>query len=223
MALAVSTTKELWKIGDEAPILHATGNVGVVRWETNHGTLSVDVGADNGLAMPNQSWYGGSASLIDGNEPVNITVRDDETVVVVSIDVYATFPFQADWGFQAQLDIAKEISKAEDNSESYRILSGPFAAWPLAYNDREHTEYLEALAFWAFHGYSRWFYLDENGFEETQLVRFDSAFQRSPLYADGRSYGFSLYSNDWRLPTDAAAAGSGLFGEITFGEDLFGG
>jgi hypothetical protein len=219
--LEVVSSLQSWRIGTEPPQLHAQGNTGVVRWETTRGSLNVDVGADNSIVMPNQSWYG-PASIISGNEAVKITARDDVSVVEVRIDAYATFPYQADWRFQSEVDEKVEISEAEDNNETYRILSGLYGKWEMVYGDREHIEYLNALAFRAFHGKNRFFYLEDFGLEELQLVRFDSPLRRSPEYADGKNYSFTIRCIDWKLPAEAGGEGS-LFGVILPGDGLFGG
>lgn len=225
MALEVLSTKYAWRIGEEAPQLSAQGETGTVNWATTRGTLSNEgVGPDVSLSMPNQSWYG-TPSLINGNEAVKITASDDENVVIIYIDVYANFPFQADWSFQSPIDEDTEISRAEDNNEIFRILSGLSGSWQMTFKDREHTEYLEALQFRAFHGKTRRFYIQELGLEEIQLVRFDSAFNRSPVWADGRDYGFTIYCNDWKISnTNILGDGGGsLFGDVLPGSDLFGG
>lgn len=221
MALEVTASKTRWRIGEEAPYFTPSGATGGIVWTTSRGSLTDT--AEPVLSMPNQSWYG-APSIINGNEAVVITATDDAESVSVSVDVFATFPYQADWGFQSPIDEDTEISKAEDNNESYRILSDLFSSWPMVFKDREHDEFIQAQIFRAFHGKTRWFYIDEKGLEELQYVRFDSPFLRAPDWADGKTYGFTLYSNVWQIPsTGLLGEGGGLFGEIIFGEGLFGG
>lgn len=224
MALTVEQTKSSWIVTDDPPQFSASGATGTVHWATNRGSMPEEIGPDNLLSMPNESWYG-PENAINGNQAVKITVNDDVTTVSLYVDVYAVFPYQADWGFQSMLDEDTEISRAEDNSESYRILSGLHASWPMVFKDREHVEFIAAQRFRAFHGKTRWFYIQELGLEELQYVRFDSGFNRQPDWADGKTYGFTLYTNQWGVDstTPPVAGGTGVFGDITPGDDLFGG
>lgn len=225
MSLSLESTKISWRIdGESAPVITAIDPTGSVTWETNRGSVLDPGGLDNTveLSMPNQSWYGPEL-LTYGNQAVKITATDDTDTVSIFIDSYAKFPFQADWAFQSEIDEDVDISVAEDESELYRIRSGLKGTWSVVFKDRERSEFLVAQDFRAFHGKTRWFFIDEKGLEELQLVRFDSAFSRSPDWADGISYGFTIRTNDWKLPSDSSLSGSGLFGEIMPGEGTFGG
>lgn len=222
MALIVTPSKTVYRFGEELVTFHAEGNDGGVLWTTDKGSLLAEIGLDNSLEMPNQSWYG-LYSPVTGNKAVKVTAQDNSTLVDILVDSYAVFPFESDWGFQSPINDDTEISMGEDKSESYYIKSDLFGKFPLVYSDREWTEYLQALVFYAFHRRSRWFYLDEGGTEEIQFGRFDSEFVRQPDWADGKGYSFTYYCPDWKLPPEALELGSSLLGELIPGIDLLGG
>lgn len=223
MSLTITPSKVVYRFGEDIPSFTATDNTGEVVWETDRGTLASPVGLTNSLQMPNESWYG-LYSPVTGNKAVQVTAHDNLNSVNILINVYAVFPFQADWAFQSPINDNTEISIGEDNSESYYVKSDLFGKFPLVYSDREWTEYLAALLFYTFHRRTRFFYINELGTEELQFGRFDSEFVRKPEWADGKGYSFTFYCPDWKLPPALLdGGGSSLLGELIPGSDVLGG
>ncbi len=178
------------ELTEAAPVVTASGNTGSVSWTSSKGRLEI-VGLEATLVLPNrESFY--------GDEAVVVTATDSIGSASVSIGAYATFPYQPDPGYEATVDAEIEISKSEDRSESSRILSDLFGAWPLTFVDRERTEYRAALAFYDRHRKAnKWFYLMDGGLEEIVFGRFDSEFKRPPNKVDGIGYSFAFYAPDY--------------------------
>lgn len=217
MPLAIIASKTEFRVGEpEPPTLEVTGSSGNVSWSCTYGACVPDNETSTTLSVENISRYA------DAGDPVVITVTDldtDETEEV-SVDAYATFPYQPGWDFEGEVDEDTEISQAEDNSEV--IFEGTlFAVYPLGFNNRDFDEYRDALRFRALHGKRKLFYLDDGGLEELNLGRFDSAIKRSPHNANGVSYSFVFRCNRWTPPAAEGLPGEDLplYGRALYNED----
>jgi hypothetical protein len=189
MAIAITASKTRFRAGEPGPpTLEVTGSSGNVRWESSVGACLPSDETETALSVPNLVSH-----YTDAGDPVVVTVTDldtDETATV-SIDFFATFGQQAGYGFEAEVDEDAEISRAEDESEV--IFEGPmFGTWPLAFNNRDTAEYLEALRFRAAHGKRKLFYYEDRGL--------GSSIKLSPLTSGGVSFSFVFRCNNWSPP-----------------------
>jgi hypothetical protein len=186
MALGATISLATYRVGDPTPpIITVTGAAGPVVITSPYGEAFINEDGWYTFMPENVSHYAAVADAV----PIEVT--DGVTTVNLLIDVFATFPFQPDWGFNAEVDEKTDISEAEDGSETYGV--GPFfGTWDLAFNDREHAEYMEAIRFKLAHKKSRFWYLEDKGLEERAFVRFDSSLKRSPINADSKSYAFAV-------------------------------
>lgn len=216
MPLAITVSKTRFRIGEpEPPVLAVTGSSGDVTWSCNFGACAPANETTTTLAPENVSHYAAAG------DAVVATVTDNATseTATVSIDVFATFPYQPAWDFEAEVDEETEISRAEDNSEV--IFDGDlFAVFPLGFNARDFDEYRAALLFRSQHGKRKLFYLEDAGLEELNLGRFDSSIKRSPHNANGFSYSFVFRCNRWTMPSADGLEGSELplYSETEYGD-----
>jgi hypothetical protein len=215
MPLAITASKTTFRVGEnDPPVLEVTGSSGNVSWTCNYGACQPADETVTTLSAENVSRYAAAG------DAVVVTVTDDDTheTATVEIDVFATFPFQSAWEAEAEVDEDTEISRAEDNSEV--ILDGDlFAVWPLSFGNRDFDEYRAALRFRAAHGKHKLFYLDDAGFEELALGRFDSSIKRVAHNANGYSYSFVFRCNRWTPPPAEEVPGEEmpLYGEPVYG------
>jgi hypothetical protein len=156
-------------------------------------------------------------------DAVMVTAQDDNAEVSFALNVYATFPFPLDVGYERAVTREVDVSTAEDGSERFQLV-GPFTAtWRGSSVNREYDESLLVLAFYAWHDQSRYFYYGDTGLYEMQRVRFNTPLNESPLRSDGVSYSFGLFAPKWELaaalPAQAPDAPDGppIFGEGGFG------
>lgn len=196
MPIEITASKTTFRVGEpEPPVLEVTGSSGNVSWSCNFGACVPDDETVTTLSAENVSRYADAGDAV----VVTVTDLDTEEEASVSIDVFATFPFQPGWDFEAEVDEDTEISEAEDNSEV--IFEGKlFGVWPLAFNRRDYDEYLVALRFRAAHGKRKHFYLDDRGLEQLLRGRFDSPIKLSPHNANGFSYSFVFICPQWVEP-----------------------
>lgn len=186
MALVVTASATSYRFSEPAPLIFvATGAAGAVSWETSGGVLSGASGTSVSLSPDNLT------------QSVTVTADDGATTVETAVEVYATFPFQADWRFEAEVDERDEVSEAEDGSEKVREIGDAFGLWRMGFNDREPDEQKAVWDFRTHHRKSRRFYFEDKALEVLLFGRFDSALKFSPLGPNGRSYSFVFKAISW--------------------------
>lgn len=217
MALVIASSKLTYRVGDpDPPQLSVAGSSGNVHWTCAHGQCA----PDDAIAGVYLSPENGSRYAAVG-DPLVVTVHDLTTgeEASINLDIFATFPFPSDYEFDGEFDEDTIISTAEDGSET-SFAGVFFATWSLPFNDREKNEFTQALAFRAFHGKSRFFYLDDGGLDLLAYGRFDSSLKGHPNWSDGVDYSFVFKCLKLAAPAVATPL-SGvlpLYGETSYGD-----
>lgn len=217
MPMVISSTKTTYRVGEAGPpVLTVAGSSGNVSWSCGAGTCYPETGTETTLSPDNVSRYA------DAGDALVVTATDLTTseVATIAIDVYATFRFQPDWGYESSADEDAEISEAEGGEET--IFQGrAHATYPFAFTDRSYTEFKEAELFRHRHGKVKLFYFENVALGELLRGRFDSALNRKPDSADAVSYSFVFKATYWQPADVEEAADWPLHGQVTYGSFAF--
>lgn len=225
MAFRITATLEpgrtFYRIGETKPVFEALDNEGPIVWATSWGQLIPIPGEPEDPAR--RLFLPAAMESHYSEDAVIVTAQDDYGEVDYTLDVYATFPFPLDVGYEREVSREVDVSTAEDGSERFQLIGPLTATWRGSSVNREYEESLLVLAFYAWHDQSRYFFYGDTGLYEMQRVRFNTPLNESPLRSDGVSYSFGLYAPKWELaaalPSQQPDSPNGppLFGEGGFG------
>lgn len=169
--IPITSNVAVYRYGDTLAVPTFTADRSV-NWTTDSGVVAPLVGVSTVLTAVNQTRVVTVTGVSGGNSGS------------LSIQVYATFPVQPNYGYEIEWDDKTLMSIAEDQTVIARIKSPDKRSWQLQFPNRPLTEYNTLKNFWSYHRKVIPFYYLDLAIAELKLCRFDSGLRTTPVGPD---------------------------------------